>query len=116
VENDRQEDGRFVYEETRARRITREQEPDMMYMAPHHGAETRMYNTSLIYNPDHEQVLQHHEELLRIAEQERLAQEALKAQKAQRLSSHAQGFLRHLFVRREAREFARPVPRHSVRA
>ena len=74
-----------------------------------------MYNTSLIYNPDHEQVLEHHKGLLKKAEQDRLAHEVLKAQKAERLSSQARGFLRHLFIRRRARGFARPAPNPSAR-
>jgi hypothetical protein len=74
-----------------------------------------MYNTSLIYNPDHQQVLEHHQELLKKAEQDRLAHEMLEAQKAERLSSRARGFLQHLFIRRGARDIARPVPDPSVR-
>ena len=74
-----------------------------------------MYNTSLIYNPDHEQALEHHKELLKKAEQERLTHEVLRAQKAEGLSSNARGFLRHLFIRRGARDLARPVPHPSAR-
>lgn len=86
----------------------------MMYMAPYHGAEARMYNMSLVHNPDHEQVLEHHKELLKKAQQERLAQEALKAQRSEHPSFHPLEFLRHLFVRRRSRDFARTVSHPSV--
>lgn len=55
---------------------------------------------NLYYNPDHQQHLEHHKELLKEAQQEGLALEALKTQKGERTGSHALGFLRRLLTRR----------------
>jgi hypothetical protein len=55
---------------------------------------------NLYYNPDHQQHLEHHKELLKEAQQERFALDALKAQQGERSASPALRFLWRLFARR----------------
>jgi hypothetical protein len=86
----------------------------MMYMTPCHGAETTMYQMSLVHNPDHGQVLEYHRELLAKAEQARLAQAAMITRKGERPASLALGFLRRLFPQYKPRSFAKTVSRPSV--
>jgi hypothetical protein len=45
------------------------------------GTEARMYNLNLIYHPDHQQVLEHHKELLKEAEQARLVRSIIPTSK-----------------------------------
>jgi hypothetical protein len=73
-----------------------------------------MFHMSLIHNPDHSQTLEHHQELLAEAEQERLAQEAMKARQGERLASHARGFLRHLFHQHPSRRLKVTVSHPGV--
>jgi len=68
---------------------------------------------NMYYNPDHQQHLEHHKELLNEAQQERLALTALKAQKNERADFHALGFLRRLFDRR-SRALTRAVSHSRV--
>jgi len=73
-----------------------------------------MYNLSLTYNPDHQQVLERHQELLKQAEQKRSICEALETQKAEHSTTRIPGFLRHLFVRRRTRNLAGTVSHPGV--
>ena len=57
-----------------------------------------MNTLSLVYNPDQQQVLNHHQELLKAAEQERLASQAMKVSSKELTHSHGLGLLRHLFA------------------
>jgi hypothetical protein len=49
------------------------------------------------YNPDQKEMLEYHEGLLKIAEQERLADEALQPNNAHSSSRHARFNLKELF-------------------
>ena len=49
-----------------------------------------MYQMNLVYNPDHQQALEYHQELLKKAEQERLARPVMPT------SKHALPFFRKL--------------------
>jgi len=68
-----------------------------------------MCNWSLIYNPAHQQVLDHHKELLKAAEQERIAIQAMKTRNDKFDFSHGLELLRHMFVGRHSQKFARTV-------
>lgn len=62
-----------------------------------------MNGMNLIYNPDHQQVLDHHKELLKTAEQERLTRLATETPKRRLLSSFRNWLQHRLATRRSAK-------------
>jgi hypothetical protein len=68
-----------------------------------------MSNYSLIYNPDPQQVLDDYKERLKAAEQERFANQVMKAQRGKFDFSRGLELLRHKFAGRNSQKFARTV-------
>ena len=68
-----------------------------------------MNNWSLVYNPDQQQALDHHKELLKAAEQERLAIQVMKTHHGKFDFSRGLELLRHIFTGRNAQKFAKTV-------
>ncbi len=66
-----------------------------------------MNNLSLVYNPDQQQILDHHQELLKAAEQERLASQAMKVSNDKPAHFHGLGLLRHMFANHHPQKFAK---------
>jgi hypothetical protein len=72
-----------------------------------------MYNMNLIYNPDHQQALEHHKELLKKAEHERPAFQAMKTKKDKIAPSCGLVLLRHLLVGRLSHKFVKTASQSS---
>jgi hypothetical protein len=66
-----------------------------------------MNTLSLVYNPDQQQVLNHHQELLKAAEQERLASQAMKVSSDKPAHVHGLGLFRRMFANHRPQKFAK---------
>lgn len=72
-----------------------------------------MQKASEVFVPDFQQSKAYHEELLKQAQQERLALQAVKAQNKELVSFQGQGLLRRLLTRRHSQEFVRTASQSS---
>lgn len=66
-----------------------------------------MNNLSLVYNPDQQQVLDYHRELLKAAEQKQLASQSMKVSGNKPVHFHGLGLLRRLFASHRPHKFAK---------
>jgi uncharacterized protein (DUF305 family) len=75
------------------------------------GVEVKMNGMSLIYNPDHQQVLDYHKELLEKAEQAQLANSLIETPKRPIPSFHK--WLKHWFSDRRSSKIVRVTSQSS---
>lgn len=72
-----------------------------------------MRNVHEVFTPDFQQTQAYHQELLKQAQQERLALQAMKARNKELTSFHGQGWLQRLLARRHSQKFARTATHSS---
>jgi len=72
-----------------------------------------MRNVNEVFTPNFQQSQAYHQELLKQAQQERLALQAMKAQNKELASFHGQGLLQRLLARRHSQKFARTATQSS---